>query len=270
MWRRNLRPQHFIARMSTRDLPVESIRYSQCSLWPVELIPKDEREENDKTAPEGALTVIEIEANFVVLNNNAMAEIVSNSVATVSCNVYDGTLSDFYMQANCGYRLLWEQHSKLQVIAFHPKNLAALIALRCGTGSDDHPLTGNITVPAKPASLEEAARRGVVPFPQSPTMDRPPAAFKALTAVLATDIQLYISTSGNLYFPINSPLRAALGADAKALIQPTVLFTYTTYSVSDLANTEEVDDVDWVTGSYVEVMREEISRDRDLAEHLVS
>jgi len=255
--------------MATRVLTVESIRYSQCSIWPVELIPKDESEEND-SAPEAALTVIEIGTDLVALNNNAVAKIANSNVATVSCNVYDGTLSDFYMQANCGYRLLWEQDAKLQVIAFHPKNLAALIALRCGTGSDDHPLTGSTTLPGRPVSLEEAARRGVVPFPQSPVMDRPPAAFEALTAVLTTDVQLYISTSGNLYFPINSPLRAALVADAKALIQPTVLFTYTTYSVSDLANPEEVDDVDWVTCSFIEVMKEEISRDRDLAEHLVS
>ena len=256
--------------MSTRDVTVESILFSQHSLWPVTLIPKSESEEICEESPELALTVIEIGSDLVALNNNVLVAIARSSVANTSCNVYDGKLSDFYMQANCGYRLMWEQDAKLQVIAFHPKDLAALIALRCGTGSEDYPLTGSHIASVSPASLEEAARRGVVPFPESPSMDRPPAAFDALAAALATDIQLYISTSGNLYFPINASLRTTLGADAKTLIVPTVLFTYSTYSVSDLTNSEEVDDVEWVTGGYVEVMKEEISRDRDLAEHLVS
>lgn len=261
-----------IPKMTTKDISTSAIHFCQDVLWPVALLPSSESGAEDGAVGNDVttLTVIDLGDHFVALNNNTLHAANSNDIYIMPCNVYKGSTCDFYMQANFGYRLMWEVDLELFVIPLHPKDLAAIIIFRCGTALSDYSLKGEISLPSVPNNLEEPARRGIVPNPKGVKVSPRHEAFEALAKALQTDATMYLSTAGNLYLPITNLLREHLVTNATELIHPTALFTYSDYQLTDLSNKEEVDDVDWLTGSYVEVVREELSRDKQLAEHLVN
>lgn len=261
----------FLSKMTTKDVERLFIHYSQDVLWPISLVPSEDGEDNSAIIGEpSALTVIDVGDHFVTFSNNTLLAASNNNESTLSCNIYKGSTSDFYMHANFGYRLLWEVGSELHVVALQPKNLAAIITFRCGTCASELSLGGSLATPSIPSTLEEPARRGIVPNPKGVKINSRHEALEALARALQTDAKLYLSTAGNLYLPINSLLREYLVENTTELILPTALFTYEDYQLTDLSNKEEVDDLEWLTGSYVEYIREEIARDKQLVEHLVS
>ena len=257
--------------MTTKDVERSSIHYSQDILWPVSLVPSEDGEVNEAIIDDSsALTVFDLGDHLVALSNNALLTAGNNDISILPCNIYKGSTSDFYMHANFGYRLMWEVGSELQVVALQPKNLAAITTFRCGTCVSEFSLSGSVATPSMPSTLEDPARRGIVPNPKGVKISSRHEALEALARALQTDAKLYLSTAGNLYLPITNLLREYLVESTSELILPTALFTYEDYQLTDLSNKEEVDDIEWLTGSYVEYIREELARDKQLAEHLVS